>query len=216
MTARTGDSTEREHWWSWAESERDVNARRRHAAQLAGERIHEVVYYTLDYRREPLHPEWLGSGPRTIESETEWSEPLWRCADFDTLDHGLELHTESGRKYSLTWDPTGDHEGIGLRRAPMLGSVLVPDADVALWQVGRRTDLWRPFMDRPLTAVELHYFPDSTMFGGFRCPRISFHAGNDHLDIVLGDGDDDGLGYSADNIAVLHPGTPVPPWGYGP
>lgn len=38
---------------------------------LVGERVRAIRYFTMDYRRHELHPELIGSGPRTINDESE-------------------------------------------------------------------------------------------------------------------------------------------------
>lgn len=57
---------------------------------------------------------------------------MWQFDGFDAVDFGIELETETGSVFSLTWDPPGDHEGIGLRNVAMLGHGVRDDADVAV------------------------------------------------------------------------------------
>ena len=90
--------------WSWASSAAEVDARRREANGLVGERVRAVRYFTLDYRHEKLCPDLIGSGPRVIETESEWGEPTWLFDGFDAMDYGLELVTDSGATFSLTWE----------------------------------------------------------------------------------------------------------------
>lgn len=113
-----------ERVWSWAASAEEADARRREASGLVGERLQVVRYYTLDYRRPELQPELVDGGPRIIATEIEWREPTWLFDGFDAMDYGIELETESGALFSLTWDPPGEREGIGLQRIPMLGSAV--------------------------------------------------------------------------------------------
>jgi hypothetical protein len=130
--------------WSWATTESEVDQRRQHAEQLVGQHISRVRYYTLDYRREELHPELIDSGPRFIDADSEWNQPTWRYDGFDAMDFGIELETDTSALFALTWDPPGYREGIGLQKVAMLGGGVRRDADVAIWDVSTRSSNWRP------------------------------------------------------------------------
>lgn len=198
--------------WSWAASDAEANARRHDAQELVGERIRAVRYYTIDYRRQDMHPELIDGGPRIIEAESEWNEPTWLYAGFDAMDFGLEVATDSGTAFSLTWDPPGDHEGIGLQRMAMLGSGVRGDADVGIWEVGERTASWKPMVGRRVTGVDLHYVPWDEARGSLWCPHITFHGEGGRVEVVMGDAESGVLVPSADNVAGLHPGTALPAW----
>ena len=198
--------------WSWAASDVEVEARRRDADELVGECVRAVRYYSLDYRRDELHPELIGDGPRVIDADVEWSEPTWLYDGFDAVDYGLEITTDSGAVFSLTWDPPGEQEGIGLQRIPMLGSGVRSDADVAIWDVGGRSASWVPMVGRRVTGVELHYVPWDEARGSFWCRRITFNGVDARVEVVMGDSQDGVLVPSADNVAVLHPGKSLPDW----
>src|SRR6266545_4698022 len=60
----------------------------------------------------------VGEGLRHIVEAGEWRNPTWRYPGFDSVDFGLELETESGSVFSVTWAPPGMYEGIGLREQP--------------------------------------------------------------------------------------------------
>lgn len=201
-----------ERVWSWAATAAEADARRYDAKQFVGECIRTVRYFTLDYRRQELHPALLDTGPRNIDDESEWREPTWLNDGFDALDYGLEVTTDSGATFSLTWDPPGDREGIGLQRDPMLGSGVRGDADVAIWDVGRRTACWTPMVDRRVIGVDLHYVPWDDASGSLWCPHITLRGEAGHLEIVMGDSLDGALVPSADTVAVLHPGSSLPDW----
>ncbi|MEQ7129307.1 hypothetical protein ABN034_32910 [Actinopolymorpha sp. B11F2] len=202
-----------EGWaWSWAASDAEADARRRDANELVGQRIRAVRYYTLDYRRHELHPELIDGGPRIIDAESEWNEPTWLYDGFDAMDYGLEVTTDSGAASSLTWDPPGDREGIGLQPVPMLGTAVRSDADVAIWEVGERTASWTPMVGRRVTGVDLHYVPWQEGHRSLWCPHITFHGEDGHVEVVMGDSKDGALVPSADNVAALHPGTSLPAW----
>lgn len=136
----------------------------------------------------------------------------WLCNGFDAVDYGFEVLTDAGAVFSLTWDPPGEREGIGLQRTPMLGSGVRRDADVAIWDVGERAPSWAPMVGRRVTGVDLHYVPWEEGRGSFWCPRITIRGEGNLVEVVLGDWRDGVLVPSADNVAVLHPGTSLPNW----
>jgi hypothetical protein len=201
-----------ERVWSWAASAVEAAARRLDAHALVGERIRKVRYYTLDYRRYQLHPELIDGGPRVIAAESEWDQPTWRYEGFDAMDYGLELTTDAGTTFSLTWDPPGEREGIGLQRIPMLGSGVRMKADLAIWDVGGRTVSWEPMIGMRVTGVDLHYRPWDEQRGSRWCPHITFHTEGGDVEVLMADSWDGVLVPSANNVAVLHPGQSLPPW----
>ncbi|MBB5800468.1 hypothetical protein F4560_000236 [Saccharothrix ecbatanensis] len=216
MRHKNGDvgaetSGEREPW-SWAATDDEVEERRRHVRRLAGHRIRAVRYYMIDYRRGDFRPESVDGGPRFIDGDAEWEDPAWRYDGFDAVDHGVEFETESGLVFSLTWDPPGDQEGIGLRNVAMLDAYLNPEVDVAIWSVGDRGDTWAPLAEAPVTDVQLHYYPWEGGLSGFWCPHITFHTATASVQVVLGDANNGTLDHSSDNIAVLHPATSPLDW----
>jgi hypothetical protein len=179
---------------------------------LVGERVRTIRYFTLDYRRHELHPELIDDGPRTIDDESEWNEPTWLYDGFDAVDYGFEVITESEARFSLTWDPPGEHEGIGLQPVPMLGSGVPSDADVAVWTLGDRAGTWTPMIGRLITAVDLHYVQWDQERGSMWCPHITLHSEQGRVEVVMGDSQDGTLVPSADNVAVLHTGASLPAW----
>jgi len=179
---------------------------------FVGERVRAICYFTIDYRRDELHPELIGSGPRTITDGYEWTDPPWRFDGFDAMDYGFEVITESGATFSVTWDPPGDHEGIGLQPVQMIGSGVRSDADVAIWVLAGRTGPWAPMIGRLVTAVDLHYLPWNEESGSQWCPHITLHGEQGTIDVVMGDSRDGTLVPSADNVAVLHHSDSLPAW----
>ena len=211
-TVNEGEQTQ-PRMWSWAATVLDVAERRGHVEGLVGNRIAIVRYVTIDYLREELHPELIDSGVRLIEDNREWELPTWRCDGFDAVDFGVELETMDGEIWSLTWDPPGDHEGIGIRKGPLIGSVVVPDRLTAVWDA-TLTPLWSPMLRAPIAAVELHYVPWDPPSPGFWCHRISFVTQDARLEVVMGDNEYGRLVASANNVAILAPDTPLPHWPY--
>ncbi|XVS61252.1 hypothetical protein ACQPYE_23435 [Actinosynnema sp. CA-299493] len=197
--------------WSWAVTDDEVEERRRHTERLVGQRIRAVRYYTIDYRRGDFRPELVDGGPRVVDVDAEWEEPTWSHAGFDAVDFGVEFEVESGALFSLTWDPPGEREGIGLREVAMLGPYVSRDADVAIWSVGDRTDTWASVVGTPITGVRLHYRWEDVA-RAFWCPHITFDTAGAAVHVVLGDAEDGVLVPSSDNVAVLHPATPLPRW----
>lgn len=164
------------------------------------------------YRRFELRPDLVDRGPRLIEADSEWDDPTWRYTGFDAMDYGLEVTTDSGTTFSLTWDPPGEYEGIGLQRQPMLGSAVRSDADVAIWDVTHRAVSWVPMIHRRITGIDLHYVPWDADSGSLWCPHITFHSEGGDVHVVMADSDDWRMVPSANNVAVLHPGKPLPKW----
>jgi hypothetical protein len=169
--------------WSWAATEDDVKERREHAEQLISQCIQAVRYYTIDYERDERHAHLVGAGPRLVKDKAEWAEPEWRHSGFDAVDYGIELVTETEQRFSLTWDPPGEHEGIGLRNVPMLGTGVRRDADVAVWDLTTHDGKWAVLLGNAVTKVDLHYTPDkSSDRDGRRCGRstraVSEQRGN--------------------------------------
>lgn len=198
--------------WSWAESREYAQARQHEANGLIGQRVTEVAYFTLDYRRAELFPHLIDRGPRRIDSDEEWTRPTWLYHGFDSVDFGVELHTEGGGTYSLTWDPPGMREGIGLQPVPMLGTAVAGEADLAIWSVSGRVLSWQRMAGAEIQAVDLHYLTWDERAGELWCPRIALRGDFGTIEFIMGDERDGMLVPSADNVAILHPGTTVPNW----
>jgi hypothetical protein len=127
------------------------------------------------------------------------------------MDYGLELMTDSGRIFSVTWDPPGDREGIGIDEAPLISSILRDDAEVAIWDVTHRSR-WAELIDQEIVAVQPHYRPWDPK-GGFWCSRITLRFRAVDVVLLLAQGSPDGkIPPSADNVVVLFPPVPLPSW----
>jgi hypothetical protein len=198
--------------WSWSATEGEVLARQQEADGLVGRQIRSVKYFTLDYNRHELHPGLVDSGPRAVRDDNGLGEPMWAYDGFDTLDYGLELIAESGEVFSLTWDPPGEREGIGVQPVPMIGRGVRRDADVAVWDAGSLSAAWRPLVGSKLTRVDLHYLPWDENGQSRWCPRITIGTDRGSVEVIMGDESDGVLVPSADNVAVLHPGIALPAW----
>ena len=178
---------------------------------MVGRRIQCVRYYTIDYRRWELHPELVDTGPRHVIGP-ERDVPTWQFAGFDAVDYGCEIVTDDNLVFSVTWETPGEREGILIALVPMLGSGVRPDADVAIWDVTDNARPWVGLAGAEITAVNLRYQPWDGRESTYWCPGLSIRTSAGNREVILGDHDGGILVPSADNIAVLHPGTPLPDW----
>jgi hypothetical protein len=186
--------------WSWVATSDDRDERIEHAHQLIGLEVATIHYINLDYSRDDLAPEHLG--PRQIIDAQEWQEPTWRFQDCDSVDFGVELHTSDRRVFSITWDPPGEHEGLGIREQPLLGSAIATIAGVAVWDVTKHSN-WPSLTGRKVDDVTLNYEDWGEPGEGFWCPRISLRIGTTRVEFLMADGDTDGpMSPSGDNVAV--------------
>jgi hypothetical protein len=107
-------------------SREERQERVRHARMLVGLRLAAVRYFDIDYFRHEVVANH--AGPREITNPAEWRDPIWSCSGFDSVDFGIELEMLGGRVFSVTWDPPGMREGIGMREVPLRGTGLRADA----------------------------------------------------------------------------------------
>jgi hypothetical protein len=193
---------------AWVATETEADERREHARRIVGTVIVGVRYVTLDYRRSELARDV--KGPRLVTDESEWLSPPWRYDDYDSVDFGVELTTTDGRTFSVTWDPLGDRESIGLRAEPLFGLRFDGDRDAAMWDVVDRSR-WHTFTHTPVRSVELHYLPWGDE--GQWCPRITLGFETRSIELLLGEGQsNDGIAPAADNVAVLYDPVDLPEW----
>jgi hypothetical protein len=125
---------------------------------------------------------------------------------FHDLDFGVELETERGETWGITWDnPNQDGESICLQREPV--------SDVgAVWDATAR-EPWRSCVTLPISDVVLRYHPWSDLAPGFWCTRVSLSFGDAQVEILLGcRGQGGQLSPAADNIAVVWGDQPLPTW----
>jgi hypothetical protein len=155
-------------------------------------------------------------GPRVIQKDEEWRDPPWKRPGFDTLDWGLELETDNGLIYSVTWDPPGMREGIGISQAPLIGTALTDDASAAIWDVTEHSK-WTSVVGQPVDNVTMRYLPWD-QHGSFWCTRVTLDVSGIEIHCLLaaGQGADDPTIYrSADDVAVIFPPTQLPEWELG-
>ena len=122
----------------------------RRAQGLVGLDLVRVRYVDIDYRRREAAPEAVGV--REIVDESEWREPTWRFDGFDSVDHGVELETTDHRYFVATWDSPGWTEGISINECRLIGTAVVDEADVAVWDVTFRSG-WAPYIGKRIEAI---------------------------------------------------------------
>ena len=196
--------------WGFAESTAEAQQRQDDAESLLGEQVVEVTYYTLDYQRHELRPGV--SGLHWVTAAAEWDHPIWRTPWCDSLDYGVELLTQTGRLFSITWDPPGWRQGMGIGEASFVGSVLRPTADVAAWRVTSQPN-WAAVLRSPVTSVALNFIPWDQINDECWCTRVTIGFGDAVVIMMLGEGTNASqIKPSADNIAVLFDETHLPTW----
>ena len=167
---------------SWVSNEKDRDERLRHAERLVGLSISAVRYFDIDYGR--FEREIKEPGPRVIADEAGWVSPSWRYDVADSFAFGLELETDGGRVFSVTWDPPGGIEGIGIREESLIGNTLLPGAKTAVWDVGERSR-WHHHLGDPVSAVTMHYAPWDIDAGAWWCNRITILIGATVVELLL-------------------------------
>ncbi|GAA3287360.1 hypothetical protein GCM10020218_050750 [Dactylosporangium vinaceum] len=90
---------------------------------------------------------------------------------------------------------------------PLLGCAVLPDSDIAIWDVTRRSG-WAGFAGETVMDVQLDYKPQD---GGFWCPRATVGFARGTVELLMGEARAPGwtLQPSADNIAVVYRQPPV-------
>jgi hypothetical protein len=161
-----------------------------------------VRYYDLDYKREEIAPGH--QGPRVAEDEAEWSDPAWRFPLGHTVDFGVELTTNAGQVWSVTWIPPGRMEGLAVDDKPLLADI--PRAAVAVWDVSVRSE-WEPLIGQRVDQVGITYVPwDGS--GAWWCSRIELSSRRHSVEILVAQGRPDGtVEPSANNIVLRFKNT---------
>lgn len=190
----------------FAPDERAVAGRRAVARGLVGQRILRVAYVHIDYRGWDLgyHDQ---SSRRLITAAAEWSAPTWDAQRFHHLDFGVELTTDLGETWGITWDSPSpvNGESICLQREPV-------SERGAVWDVTAR-EPWRSCLGSPISDVVLRFHAWSDVAPRFWCTRVSMRFGETSVEVLLGDRDQAAqLSPCADNIAVLWEAEPLPQW----
>jgi hypothetical protein len=159
-----------------------------------------VKYVTLDYRAIDLGE---SRGPHNVVDSDEWADPCWKHAVCHSVEHAVELVTEDGDAFTISWGSPGWEEGIGMKRGRAIGLAVGEGASVAIWDVSQ-VGLWRSLVGGMVESVELRYEPwDET--GAWWCDQIDVVISGQTVSFLLGEGawESNALLPSADNIAVL-------------
>ncbi len=190
----------------FAPDERALAERRAAARSLVGQRIVQVAYVDIDYRGWDLGYRDQSSR-RAITDPAEWREPTWDAGSFHHLDFGVELTTDRGETWGITWDSPipVDEESIRLQRTPVSDGGAV--WDVTEWEP------WRSCLSAPVSDIALRYHRWSDDWPGFWCTRVTLFFNDSRVEVLLGDRDQAAaLTPSADNLAVLLDVTALPQW----
>ncbi|HEX7167784.1 MAG TPA: hypothetical protein VF230_12455 [Acidimicrobiales bacterium] len=185
---------------SWAADEADRDAWIAFARALEGRRLATVRYLDIDYRRHDVAPDY--DGLREITDEGQWAAPTFEFPGGHTVDFGVELETDDGFVYSVTWTPPGDTEGLEVHHEALAGGALSDRPSAAVWDVSTRTT-WRAFLGHVVTRVDVHYEPWDDA-GAWWCMRLEFHVdGAGTVELSLAQGNPDGtVEPSSDNVVV--------------
>lgn len=202
-------SSERPHW-SWASDDDDATRFRAESQGILGEVLAEVRYIDIDYRSENFRGDAIGL--RMIVNPDEWVAPTWVHEACDTVDFAVELVTESGRRFTASWESPGWVEGLGLRELPAIGTAVSETAQAAIWDVSERSR-WSELIGHRVDVAELCYEPWDTS-GALWCRRIDLRFEGHDVSLLLAEGpfDVDCLAPSADNVAVVFGSDVDPPW----
>ena len=111
--------------------------------------------FIKDYERRlnALNGERLASVQYT-EIAYETGKPCWRSTDFDTVDYGAQLNTESGKSFSVIWHSTFDF-GLMFYEGD-LGFEAVSTA--ATWDVTRNSR-WSRLIGKPIEEAKAFWTP---------------------------------------------------------
>ena len=190
----------------FAQDEIALVERRAAARSLVGQRIVRVAYVDIDYRGWDLGFQDQSSR-RAITDAAEWSEPTWNAGTFHHLDFGVELTTDRGETWGITWDSPSvvDGESIRLQRDSV--------SDVgAVWDV-TEWEPWQSCLSAPVSDIVLRYHRWSDYSSGFWCTRVTLLFNDSRVEVLLGDCDQSGaLTPSSDNLAVLFDIAALPQW----
>ncbi len=88
-----------------------------------------------------------------LEQDYGAKEPHWIRRDFDSVDYGIEIRTESGRLFSITWE---ESSFLGLLCYEGSLESEFPGETDAKWDV-TRTSRWRNYLGRSITKGRVHW-----------------------------------------------------------
>jgi hypothetical protein len=185
----------------WAETLAEVESRRVAASALVGQSLVSVRYIHIDYTRYDRE-EPVADGYREITDEAEWEQPDWKYSTFHSIDYAIELTTNTGSEYFISYDVPGMTESMSFGVGQFRRTHLSSGANIAIWDVSS-SEPWSRVVGKPVERVQLDYEPWSE-HGGFWCTAVVLHIGGEQIRVVFGEGEMDGtLGPAYENLAVL-------------
>jgi hypothetical protein len=98
---------------------------------------------------------------RQISDESEWSNPTWRYAHFDSLDFYIQIETERQRCFTIGWDPPSENARPWRRELTTDGQ---PFTSVAVWDV-TNSPRWAPVKSSVVSDVPCHYKSEPEVSG---------------------------------------------------
>ena len=114
--------------------------------ELVGLEITRVRYHEIDYRDADDQP---------------LAVPQWNwCPDLDSLDHGLDLTTEDGAVFHVTWGAEFTQYGVTVQTDPLHDVTAV-----RVWDVTSESR-WAPLVGRRIVAADV--FWESTRYRTLR------------------------------------------------
>ena len=154
----------------WASPGPERERRERHAELLVGDTIAAATYFGT--------PSWP-----------------WRYSGFDSVSHGVELATRSGRTFSSTWAIDRAHVGLSFRCEAMRPRWMSGYTHLRVWEP--EPGGWAALMTQPIDEVVLHWWECG-------CHAATLRAAEHTVHVVLGGvAPDDGLEGQDDNVAVV-------------
>jgi hypothetical protein len=194
---------------SWARDAGERDRRIDQARSIIGAELRAVRYFDIDYRS--LELEEFTHGPRLVTDDYEWVAPAWRQATCDSMAWGVELDVSPGRTYSITWDPPGKVEGLGIVEEPLVPSALLPTATAAIWNIAT-TDRWAQHIGTTIEDVDLHYQPWDAS-GAWWSNWVTLTLTTGVVDLVLARAQQSGvIEPSADDVTVVFSHHDLPNW----
>jgi hypothetical protein len=202
-------SPRRGKYWSWVATPEERDLRIQEARRLEGMKIERVRYFDLDYNM--MDEVETPDAPRFVTDPAEWTNPNWRCTNFDSVDFFVEFTTVDRMKFTVGWGEPFEDEGIWIEEVPDTERFLHPRASVAIWDV-TTTERWSSSVNREVEALELSYVP-SNGFDGFTCELLTLRVGREITYILMGSRDaNDSMIPSSNNLLIVSPPTPLPGW----
>lgn len=178
--------------------------------ELIGRRITRVRYHEINYRDKDGQP---------------LTEPQWNwCPDLDSLDYGLDLTTEDGAVFHVTWGDEFTQYGVTVQPDP-----LHDVSAVRVWDVTNGSR-WAPLVGQRIVAADV--FWESTQYRTLRADgslsewsepvsypqdlRLTFEGGDRVYLSAFEVREGDSRAAMADHISVFFDDAAAEQYGIGP